>query len=123
MDHIQGPERVVIELSRLGYISHVCKYQEYEQSTIMSLEAEKANAESYLTALSQWVANDVDHNVRPLDCHGTFSQNGLVLLQHMFLCHEYKSLCHKRNSSPTAVYVCSGHCKEQRHNKYLSMFF
>ena len=99
MDHFQGPERVFIEQARLGYVSDAtkCANIEYEQSIIMFMDVENANAESYQTAFNQWVAHDVDHNVCPLDGYGTFPQNGGgVHFLHLFLCQEDKSLCQKK---------------------------
>ena len=57
----------------------------------------KANAECYPTTFSQLVANDVDHNVYPLDDYGPFLQNGGgESFQHLFLCLEEKSLCQRK---------------------------
>ena len=80
MDRFQIPERVGIEIARLGYVScdKVCKYHECEQSTIMSMDAENAKAESYRAALSLWVDNNVYHNLRPLDDCGTFHIMGFI---------------------------------------------
>jgi len=78
MDHVFGSRWLVDELSRLGFSISYDEVNRYKQSVIQS-ESLNNLLEEYLPgAFTQWVADNVDHNVASLDGTGSLHGMGIV---------------------------------------------
>jgi len=60
-----GSKSLLQQLSQLGYCVSYDEVTRYKQSVIVSPET--VHGESYPSAVTRWVADNVDHNVRTLD--------------------------------------------------------
>ena len=77
MDHVFGSKWLINELAQLGFSITYDEVIRYKQSVIQS--------ENLLTAyppdtFTQWVADNVDHNVATLDGRGTFHGMGIIAI-------------------------------------------
>ena len=67
MDHVFGSRWLVNELSRLGFSISYDEVNRYKQSVIQSESLDIMLAEYFPGTFTQWVADNVDHNVASLD--------------------------------------------------------
>ena len=78
MDHVFGSKWLINELSRLGFSISYDEVARYKQSVIQSESLETLLAEYCPNTFTQWVADNVDHNVATLDGQGTFHGMGII---------------------------------------------
>jgi hypothetical protein len=78
MDHAFGSKFLIQELSRLGMSISYDEVVRYKQSVEMSQNPQHATGVPYPSAFTQWVADNVDHNVRTLDGYGTLHAMGII---------------------------------------------
>jgi len=78
MHHLLGSKYVIRQLNRLGFSTSYDEVLRYKQSSVMSNDPGKVTVESYPQAFTQWVADNVDHNVRTLDGYDTFHGMGII---------------------------------------------
>ena len=71
MDHVFGSRWLVNELSRLGFSISYDEVNRYKQSVIQSESLDSLLAEYFPRTFTQWVADNVDHNVASLDGNGS----------------------------------------------------
>ncbi len=74
MDHVFGSRWLIDEMSRLGF-SITYEVNMYKPSVIQSESLDNLLAPGTYT---QWVADNVDHNVATLDGKGTFHGMGII---------------------------------------------
>ena len=70
MDHVFGSRWLVNELSRLGFSISYNEVNRYKQSVVQSESLDSLLTEYFPGTFTQWVANNVDHNVATLDGNG-----------------------------------------------------
>ena len=80
MDHVFGSRWLVNELSRLGFSITYDEVNRYEQSVIQSESFESLLAEYFPGTFTQWVADNVDHNVASLDGNGSLHGMGIIAI-------------------------------------------
>lgn len=73
MDHVFDSKWLINELSRLGFSISCDEVTRYKQSVLLTDEDTKATS-----AFTQWVADNVDHNISTLDGLGTFHGMGII---------------------------------------------
>jgi len=78
MDHVFGSIWLVDELSRLGFSISYDEVNRYKQSVIQSENLDNLLAEYLPGAFSQWVADNVDHNVASSDGSGSLHGMGII---------------------------------------------
>ena len=78
MDHAFDSKFLTNELARLGLCVSYDEVLRYKQSIMMSHTSGHVTGVPYPTAFTQWVADNVDHNVRTLDGLGTFHGMGII---------------------------------------------
>ena len=78
MDHVFGLRWLVNELSRLGFSITYDEVNRYKQSVIQSENLDSLLAEYFPGTFTQWVADNVDHNVATLDGKGTLHGMGII---------------------------------------------
>ena len=67
IDHIFGSKWLITQLSRLGFSISYDEVARYEQSVIQSENQDNLLAEYLPGAFTQWVADNVDHNLAILE--------------------------------------------------------
>ena len=78
VDHVFGSKWLINELSRLGFSISYDEVTRYKQSVIQSESLENLLGKYFPGAFSQWVGDNVDHNVGTLDGRGTFHGMGII---------------------------------------------
>ena len=78
MDHVFGSKWLVNELSHLGFSISYDEVIRYKQSVIQSETLETLLSEYEPGTFTQWVADNVDHNIITLDGQGTFHGMGII---------------------------------------------
>jgi len=78
MDHVFGSRWLVDELSRLGFSVSYDEVNRYKQSIVESESLNSLLAEYLPGAFTQWVADNVDHNVASLDGTGSLHGMGII---------------------------------------------
>ena len=78
MDHVFGSRWLVNELSWLGFSISYDEVNRYKQSAIESESLDNLLAEYLPDAFTQWVADNVDHNVASLDGIGSLQGMGII---------------------------------------------
>ena len=78
LDHVFGSKWLVNELSRLGFSIAYDEVNRYKQSVIQSENLENLLTEYPTGTFTQWVADNIDHNVATLDGEGTFHGMGII---------------------------------------------
>ena len=73
-----GSRWLVDELSRLGFSISYDEVNRYKQSVIESESLDNLLAEYLPSAFTQWVADNVDHNVASLDGTGSLHGMGII---------------------------------------------
>lgn len=79
-DHVFGSKWLINELSRLGFSVSYDEVVKYKQSVIQSETLETLLSEYTPGTFTQWVADNVDHNVITLDGQGTFHGMGIIAI-------------------------------------------
>ncbi len=72
MDHVFGSKWLINELSHLGFSISYDEVVRYKQSVIQSETLENLLSEYFPGTFTQWVGDNVDHNVLSLDGQGSF---------------------------------------------------
>lgn len=78
MDHVFGSRWLVEELFRLGFSVSYDEVIRYKQSVIQTESLDNLLAEYFPGAFTQWVADNVDHNVATVDGRGSFHGMGII---------------------------------------------
>lgn len=78
MDHVFGSKWLINELSHLGFSISYDEVVRYKQSVIQSETPENLMSEYIPGTFTQWVADNVDHNVASLDGQGSFHGMGII---------------------------------------------
>jgi len=80
LDHMYGSEQLLLHLSRLVFCSSVYEVTQYKQSVMKQRSVSLAFLGSgYGAAIfAQFVADNVDRNVRALDGYDTFHGMGFI---------------------------------------------
>jgi len=77
-DAQHGSEDLLISLARVGFGVSYDEVVRYKQSVVMSEEPGKSRVTGYPPVFTQWVADNVDHNIRTLDGLNTFHGAGVI---------------------------------------------
>ena len=80
MDHVFGSKWLINELSRLGFSISYDEVVKYKQSVIQSETVENVLSEYIPGTFTQWVADNVDHDVVSLDGQGSFHGMGIIVV-------------------------------------------
>ena len=78
MDHVFGSKWVINELSGLGFSISYHEFTRYKQSVVKNETIEDLQPECFPGSITQWVADNVDHNTATLDGRGTFHGMGII---------------------------------------------
>ena len=78
LDHVFGSKWLINELSRLGFSIAYDEVNRYKQSVIQSESLENLLTEYPQGTFTQWVADNVDHNIATLSGEGTFHGMGII---------------------------------------------
>ena len=78
LDHVFGSRWLIEELSRLGFSISYDEVNRYKQSVIQNESLDNILTEYFPGTFTQWVADNVDHNVATLDGRGTFHGMGII---------------------------------------------
>ena len=78
MDHVFGSKWLINEMSRLVFSISYDEVTRFKQSVIQSECFENLITEYFPGTFTQWVADNVDHNVATLDGQGTFHGMGII---------------------------------------------
>ena len=78
MDHVFGSKWLINELSRLGFSISYDEVTKYKQSVVKNETIEDLQPECFTGSITQWVADNVDHNIATLDGRGTFHGMGII---------------------------------------------
>jgi len=79
IDLQHGSESLIRKLAHLGMCVSYDETIRYKHSVTMSQSPGFDLSERFPTAFTQWVGDNVDHNLRTLDGHGTFHGMGISL--------------------------------------------
>ena len=77
LDHLYRSELLVTKLARLGFSVSYDEVIRYKQSVLQATNTD-SHMQSFPTAFTQWIADNVDHNVLTLDGLGTFHGMGVI---------------------------------------------
>ena len=80
MDYMFGSKWLINELSHLGFSISYDEVVKYKQSVIQSETLENLLSEYIPGTFTQWVADNVDHNVVSLDGQGSFHGMGIIAI-------------------------------------------
>ena len=78
MDHVFGSKWLINELAWLGFSVSYDEVMRYKQSVIQNESIENVLADYIPGSFTQWVADNIDHNVATLDGQGTFHGMGVI---------------------------------------------
>ena len=78
MDHLFGSKWLITELSRLGFSISYDEVTRYKQSVIQTEDAMEVADSFSPDTFTQFVADNVDHNICTLDGKGTFHGMGII---------------------------------------------
>jgi hypothetical protein len=78
MDHVLASKWLVNELARLGFSISYDEVTRYKQSVVQMDTSGSSTVEGFPGSFTQWVADNVDHNVLTLDGQGTFHGMGII---------------------------------------------
>ena len=76
VDHAIGSKALVIELAKLGYSISYDEVKRFKRSVAMDKDGDVV--EKMISGFTQWVADNVDHNIVTLDGKGTFHGMGII---------------------------------------------
>lgn len=80
MDHVFGSKWLINELSHLGFSISYDEVVKYKQSVIQSETLENILSEYIPGTFTQWVADNVDHNLVSLDGQRSFHDAGIIAI-------------------------------------------
>ena len=80
MDHVFGSKWLINELSSLGFSISYDEVIRYKQSVIQSENQDNLLTEYLPGNFTQWVADNVDHNIMTLDGQGSFHGMGVIAI-------------------------------------------
>ena len=80
MDHVFGSKWLINELSSLGFSISYDEVIRYKQSVIQSVNQDNLLKEYLPGNFTQWVAENVDHNIMTLDGQGSFHGMGVIAI-------------------------------------------
>ena len=83
LDHVLGSKWLINELLRLGYSISYNEVTRFKQNSIISSNFEDV-LPKYPGSVTQWVANNVDHNICTLDGKSTFHGIGVIAVSTPF---------------------------------------
>ena len=78
MDHVFGSKWLIDELYRLGFSVSSTEVTRYKQSVIQSQDINSFIPGPFPGTFTQWVGDNVDHNIATLDGSGTFHGMGVI---------------------------------------------
>ena len=78
IDHTFGSKWLITQLSRLGFSISYDEVTRYKHSVIQSENGDNLLAEYLPGAFTQWVADNVDHNLATLDGQESFHGMGII---------------------------------------------
>jgi len=78
LDHVYGSSSLITELSRFGFCLSYDEVTRYKQCVVMSQVPGCPGTSPYPAAMTQWVGDNIDHNLQTLDGKGTFHGMGLI---------------------------------------------
>ena len=77
LDHLYRSKFLVDECARLGFSISSDEVSRYKQSVIRA-NANEQSLQAYPKSFTQWIADNVDHNIVTLDGQGTFHGMGII---------------------------------------------
>ena len=80
MDHMFGSQWLIDELFRLGFSVSYNKVNCFRQAIVQNESIEQLLPETFPESLSQWVADNVDHNLASIDGCGSFHGMGVMVI-------------------------------------------
>lgn len=80
MDHVFGSRWLINELSQFGFSISYDEVNRYKQSVIQSESLESLLMEYFPGTFTQWVADNVDHNVASLDGNNSLHGMGIIAI-------------------------------------------
>ena len=80
LDHVFGSKWLINKLSRLGFSVSYDEVTRYKQSVIQSENQDNLLTEYLPGNFTQWVADNVDHNITTLDGQSTFHGMGVIAI-------------------------------------------
>ena len=76
-----GSKYIADELARLGFSISSYEVNRFKQSVMQTQQHESSEDECFPTRFTQWVADNVDHNVATLDGLGTFHGMQIIVVK------------------------------------------
>ena len=83
-DHVFGSKWLVNELYRLGFSISYSEINRFKKSVVVNHSGENSIINVYPQVFTQFVADNVDHNIRTLDGSGTFHGMGIIAISTPF---------------------------------------
>ena len=80
MDHIFGSRWLIDKLFRLGFSVLYNEVNRFRQAVVQSESIEQLLPETFPESFSQWVADNVDHNLASIDGSGSFRGMGVLVI-------------------------------------------
>ena len=78
LDHAYGSKWLVNHLAKLGFSISYNEVTRYKQSVVKSINTVESEIRPYPEAFTQWIADNIDHNVRTLDGKNSFHGMGII---------------------------------------------
>ena len=78
LDHVFGSKWLLSELNRLGFCTSPDNVNRYKQAVVENEDVTDIIKNYIPGSFTQWSGDNVDHNVRTLDWHGTLHAMGIV---------------------------------------------
>ena len=78
LHHTFGSKFLIKQLARLGFCVSNDEIIRYKQSVVLSKPPGYPTGKQYPAAFTQWVADNVDHNIRTIDGYNTFHGMGII---------------------------------------------
>ena len=78
LDHVFGSKWLINELSHLGFSITYDEVTKYKQSVIQNEILDVILSQYFPGSFTEWIADNVDHNIATLDGHGSFHGMGII---------------------------------------------
>ena len=78
LDHMFGSKWLLSQLSRLGLCLSYNEVTRYKQSVVNTENVVSTTPQCSAGSFTQWVADNVDHNIATIDGHNTFHGMGII---------------------------------------------
>ena len=78
LDHAYGSKWLVNQLAKLAFLISHNEVTRYKQSVVKSVNTADSEIRAYPEAFTQWIADNIDHNVRTLDGKNSFHGMGII---------------------------------------------